>query len=55
MAPKLGSGERFKLLRNALASKPGVNNPSALAATIGKRKYGASKMASMSAAGRKGA
>ncbi len=50
--PPLGSGQRFDQLSNALAKRPGVTNPGALAAWIGRRKYGASKMASMSAKGR---
>jgi hypothetical protein len=44
--PKLGSGGRFKAL---IAS----GKSPALAAYIGRKKYGAKKMAAMSAAGRK--
>jgi hypothetical protein len=44
--PKLGSGARFK----ALSKK--VGSP-ALAAYIGRKKYGAKKMAQLSAKGRK--
>lgn len=51
--PKLGSGARFKALKKKLGGKKGVSNPGALAASIGRKKYGAKKMASMSAAGRK--
>lgn len=51
--PKLGSGARFKALKGKLAKKKGVTNPGALAAAIGRKKYGAKKMASMSAAGRR--
>jgi hypothetical protein len=51
--PKLGSGKRFSQLSAELAKRPGVNNPKALAAAIGRRKYGANKMASMAAHGRK--
>lgn len=51
--PPLGSGERFANLKRTL-SKKGARNPGALAAWIGRRKYGASKMAKMSAHGRKG-
>lgn len=51
--PKLGSGGRFKALKNKLAKKPGVTNPGALAAYIGREKYGSAKMSSMSAAGRR--
>ena len=51
--PKLGSGERFAMLKAALSKKPGVTNPVALAASIGRKKYGANKMSKMAAAGRK--
>jgi len=44
--PKLGSGGRFKALV-AEGKSP------ALAAYIGRRKYGAKKMAALSSAGRK--
>ena len=50
--PNLGSGERFKKLSGELKSK-GVKDPDALAASIGRKKYGAAKMAKMAAAGRK--
>lgn len=51
---KLGSGARFKALESKLEHK-GHNAESAkkIAATIGRRKYGAAKMAKMSANGRK--
>ena len=49
---KAGEGGRFQKLEAKLASKPGVSNPSALAASIGRKKYGAEKMAKFSAAGR---
>jgi hypothetical protein len=48
----VGSGGRFAALKKTLASRPGVTNPGALAAYIGRKKYGASKMASMAAKGR---
>lgn len=51
--PKLGSGARFKALKKKLSTKKGVSNPGALAASIGRKKYGAKKMSQMSAAGRK--
>lgn len=51
--PKLGSGERFKTLSEALGRKPGIKNPDALAAAIGRKKYGAKKMATLAAKGRK--
>jgi len=50
--PKLGSGERFKKLSGKLAKK-GAKDSDALAAHIGRKKYGATKMAKMAAAGRK--
>lgn len=43
---KLGSGARFKALTKKVGSP-------ALAAYIGRKKYGAKKMASMAAAGRR--
>jgi hypothetical protein len=47
-APRLGSGERFRKLSGTLA-KRGASNPDALAAWIGRRKYGAKKMGHLSA------
>ena len=52
--PKLGRGARFKALKKKLSSQ-GVKDPSALAAHIGRKKYGNKKMASMAAKGRRGA
>jgi len=49
---KLGSGKRFAALKKKVAKK-GVRNPAALAASIGRKKYGAKKMAKLAAAGRK--
>lgn len=49
--PKLGSGARFATLKGKLGAK-GVKDPAALAASIGRKKYGASKMASLSAKGK---
>jgi hypothetical protein len=51
-AAPLGTGQRFKSLTRKLAAR-GVRNPSALAAYIGRRKYGKAGMAALSAAGRK--
>lgn len=48
----IGQGGRFAALKQKLASKPGVTNPGALAAAIGRKKYGAKKMSSMAAAGK---
>ena len=49
---KLGTGARFAAMKKKVAAQ-GATNPGALAAYIGRKKYGAKKMASMSAAGRK--
>lgn len=49
--PQLGTGARFSSLQSSLAAK-GAKNPGALAAWIGQKKYGTSKMASMAAKGR---
>ena len=49
---KLGGGGRFKKLKDKLGKK-GAKNPAALAAHIGRNKYGNKKMASMAASGRK--
>ena len=44
---KLGSGGRFRALRAKLASRPGVRDPDALAAAIGRKKYGAARFAKL--------
>lgn len=44
---------KFNKLAGKLAHEPGVKNPKALAAAIGRKKYGAAGMARKSAAGRK--
>lgn len=51
--PPLGKGTRFKALESALEKK-GARSPGALAAWIGRRKYGTKKMAQISATARKG-
>lgn len=50
--PKLGSGARFAAVERS-AAKSGASNPAAVAAAVGRKKYGAKKMAAMAAAGRK--
>lgn len=47
-AAKLGSGKRFAKLKAALGHKPGIKDPGALAAAIGRKKYGAKKMGELS-------
>lgn len=49
---KPGGGGRFKALVGKLKKK-GAYNPAALAAYIGKKKYGAKKMANFSKNGKK--
>jgi len=50
--PKLGSGARFKALKGKLAKK-GARSPGALAAWIGRKKYGKKRFAKLSAKGKK--
>lgn len=49
--PALGSGARFAAVEKSAAAS-GARNPAAVAAAVGRKKYGAKKMASLSAAGR---
>jgi len=49
---KLGGGGRFAKVK-AAAAKSGMRDPAAVAAAVGRKKYGAKKMAKMAAAGRK--
>ena len=49
--PPLGAGQRFAALKKTLTAQ-GAKDPAALAATIGRRKYGAKKMAALSAEGK---
>jgi hypothetical protein len=49
---KLGSGGRFAALTKQIGHKSGVRNPAAVAAAIGRSKYGGKKMAKMAAHGR---
>jgi hypothetical protein len=51
--PKLGSGARFSSLKKKLAGKKGVTDPGALAAAIGRKKFGNKKFAKLSKSGRK--
>lgn len=53
--PKLGSGKRFASLSSSIAKKEGYSkdHANAVAAMIGREKYGSAKMAKMAAAGRK--
>ncbi len=49
---KLGSGKRFASLKRRLAAK-GARNPSALAAAIGRKKFGKKKFQKLAARGRR--
>ncbi len=46
--PKLGTGERFNELQTKLSHQPGIKNPAALAAYIGRKKYGKEGFAKLS-------
>jgi len=48
----LGEGSRFKAVA-ASAKAGGAKNPEAVAAAVGRKKYGVKKMAKLAAAGRK--
>lgn len=52
MKAKLGSGARFKALEKRLTKK-GADSPAALAAWIGRRKYGKKRFAQLSTRGKK--
>ena len=47
----LAKGEKFKVLKQKLNKQPGVNNPGALAAFIGRKKYGVKKFKALSTKG----
>jgi hypothetical protein len=49
MAPYVG----FDKLTEALAKKKGIRNPAAVAASIGRKKYGKAKFQSYAAKGKK--
>lgn len=49
----LGTGARFAALKHKLAGRKGVTDPGALAAYIGRRKYGVKKFQALAARGRK--
>jgi hypothetical protein len=48
---KLGSGARFKALKGKLARK-GATNPGALAAWIGRKKYGKKRFQKLAVKGK---
>ena len=50
--PPLGSGARFAALKSKIATDPGVKNPGAVAAAIGRKKYGTAKFQKLAAKGK---
>ena len=50
---KVGGGGRFKKLRASIAKRGGVSDPGAVAAAIGRRKYGKKRFQAMAARGRR--
>lgn len=50
---RLGSGNRFRALKAALSRRHGVRNAGALAAFIGRKKYGARRFGKLAARGRR--
>lgn len=49
----VGQGGRFAALKAALAKKGDVSNPGAVAAAIGRKKYGKKRFQAMAAKGKK--
>ena len=49
---KLGSGARFRALKKSIGHHGGVRNPGAVAASIGRKKYGKTAFQHMASAGR---
>jgi hypothetical protein len=49
---KLGQGGRFASLKQKLTRQGGIENPGALAASIGRKKYGKAKFQSLAAKGK---
>ena len=50
----VGQGGRFQALKQKIAAKGDVKDPAAVAAAIGRAKYGKGKFQAMAAKGRKG-
>jgi hypothetical protein len=49
---KVGGGGRFQKLKSQIAARGNVRDPGAVAAAIGRAKYGKARFAKMGAAGR---
>jgi hypothetical protein len=50
--PPLGTGQRFAKLEGSLMKRGNVQDPAALAAYIGRKKFGAKKFAKLSQSGK---
>jgi hypothetical protein len=50
---KLGSGARFAALKSKIAKKGGASDPGAVAASIGRKKYGKERFQKLAAKGKK--
>lgn len=50
---RVGSGERFAALAKKIAARGDVRDPKAVAAAIGRRKYGKERFQKMAVAGKK--
>lgn len=50
---KLGSGKRFDSLKRSISARGNVRNPGAVAASIGRKKFGKAKFQKLAAKGRK--
>jgi hypothetical protein len=50
--PPLGTGERFKAVEES-AKKSGATNPAAVAAAVGRKKYGEKKMEKLAEKGKR--
>lgn len=53
MKAKLGSGARFKSLVKKLRGRGDIDDPKALAASIGRHKFGKARFQKLAAKGRK--
>jgi hypothetical protein len=51
--PPLGSGERFRALVSSIKARGGVRDPAAVAASIGRRKYGTERFQELAARSRR--
>lgn len=51
--PPVGQGGRFKALEEAISKRKGIKNPGAVAATIGRKKYGKKRFQAMAVTGKK--